>query len=257
MRHAAVLLNAFAIVPAVIFAQSDDRLPKSGRIVIQVDPSDRPNSLDQLVSFSPLVIEATVASNLPSFQREPHLPYMVETHSVILVDDVLKGEVPGLARSIVLAQTGGKVGNLEISVPEAPVVVPKGRYLFFPVPDDRKLRVDTSGLPRYLVQGVWAGMVKIDPDNKLVQVSQGVQEALAAEVGKLTTDQLRAKINKKVKGADLPGNKSLPIHPGGPTCIRSVITKLVPHKACCRRSAPPLAKQWTVPRYFVAARPIL
>jgi hypothetical protein len=64
MRHAAVLLNAFAIVPAVIFAQSDDRLPKSGRIVIQVDPSDRPNSLDQLVSFSPLVIEATVASNL-------------------------------------------------------------------------------------------------------------------------------------------------------------------------------------------------
>lgn len=198
---------------------SDSNFPRSGKITMGLDHAGSFGSLSQLVTFSPLIVEGTVLSNLRSFHREPDRAYLVETHSVILLDKILKGEVPKDSRTILLAQTGGRVGDLELVVTGAPVVVPGERYFLFLLPDDRKLPGDSSALPRYLIQGVWSGSIKMLGGNG-VQVSPAASESMKSLVGQMTADQLRAKIEATVEGKDVVYDKNLPIHPGGPRVQR-------------------------------------
>lgn len=198
---------------------SGSRFPGSGKITIDLEPVRDHSSLDPLVRFSPVILEGTVVSHLRSFFREPDLPYLVETHSIISVERVLKGEIPLRTPTILLAQTGGRVGDLELVVRQAPIVVPGERYFLFLVPDDRNLPVDNSGMARYVVEGIWSGSIKIDSGNN-ARLSPAALEPLRSSLGGLTKEQLRAKIEATIKGKDILGDKNLPIHPGPPRVQR-------------------------------------
>ena len=199
--------------PTYSRAQENDRRPRSGKFTANVDPVYVPQSLAQLVRFAPLIVEATVTANVRAFRSVPNAP-LVETHSSVLIDEVVKGELPAGTRSILLAQSGGRVDDVEMVIPGASIVEPGQRYILFLDPDDRKLDADQSGLPRFLPIGVWAGIVKVKLDGvSSVHAPGAASKGLAASIGTLTRDQLRAKIADILANKDIltPENKKLPI----------------------------------------------
>jgi hypothetical protein len=118
-------------------------------------------TLDQLVQGSDLIIDGTVHGVLSSPLRRPDDPASVETNSEIVVNEVLRGELPAGTQSVVLAQMGGAAGGYEIAVPDDPLVQPGDRYILFLERQRREVPENNLGVPRYWALGYWSGKVKI------------------------------------------------------------------------------------------------
>lgn len=134
------------------------------RITLTPHPAHEPISLSQLVGMSKLIVQGTVVLNLLPIRANPEIRHTIETHSVISIDRVFLGTVPGEKRDIVLVQQGGKLGSVEVVVPSDPIVKPGERYVLFLAPDDRTKLEGATEWARYYAVGFWAGKVKIQND---------------------------------------------------------------------------------------------
>jgi hypothetical protein len=163
-----------------------------------VEPVPVGDSLADLVYVSEVIVVGTVAHLLPATRTNPSddaLAQFIETHSVITVNQVLSGTLPQDASSIVLAQQGGHVPPCRMRVPDDPLVTANERYVLFLQSDDRTVPTNTTGLPRFIVAGVWSGKVGIvDGKVRFAQKANPRLQAynntglaeLIAEIGRLT-----------------------------------------------------------------------
>ena len=131
------------------------------RVVLDLNPNEPVTSLDQLIRMSQLIVEGTVTSNLPAFNRNAAVPDAIETDSVVLIASTLYSKHETY-REILVAQEGGAFGGWEEVVTQDPLVTPGERYILFLAPDHRKVPANTSGIPRYYVIGIWAGRIKLE-----------------------------------------------------------------------------------------------
>lgn len=134
--------------------------PIEGKTVIELNPMDQIPSLDALVRM-PLIIKGRVITSLPSLRRDERVPQSVESHSVVAIDRVFKGIVPDGAGVVTVVQEGGTVDRITVEVQEVPLMKVGEEYIFFLVPDDRKLSSNPSGGYRFSIAGGWAGIMKI------------------------------------------------------------------------------------------------
>ena len=144
----------------------------TGRVELtNLEIANQVSTLDQLVQGSDLIIDGTVHGVLSSMLRVQDDPASVSTNSEIIVNEVLRGELPAGARTVVLGQMGGAAGGDEVVVPEDPLVQKGDRYILF-------LQRGTLDRPeRYLALGYWSGKVKVD-DQGTVQFLPATAEEL-------------------------------------------------------------------------------
>jgi hypothetical protein len=149
--------------PAYRSRGSPHPYPPDGKVTVAVDLREPVTSLDQLIRMSEIIVDGTVTSVLPSIgpNPDPGIP-AVETHSLVSLTEALYGAAPAGAKTVVLAQTGGKAGKWNVIVPEDPLVKKGERYILFLDVDDRKDPVNTTGLPRYFAVGLWSGKAKVE-----------------------------------------------------------------------------------------------
>jgi hypothetical protein len=129
--------------------------------VFHAEPTVAPNSFEELLSLSPLVVVGTVDAVLPARLTDKSNPSSaVESDVVFLIDKVVKGGAldsqKGLKR-VLLSQLGGKYQGQLIVPSEESLLEPGERDLLFLAPDARKDRPDIAGLHRYLIVGIWMG----------------------------------------------------------------------------------------------------
>src|SRR5215475_4890221 len=128
---------------------------KGGKWVGTGEPAQHPATLDHLIAMSTLIVDGPVLSRLPSVRTSKtpdRFPFIMETHSIIRVTEVLKGAVRGSGPTILIAQGGGQLDDWDITMRGDPLLSNGERYIFFLRPDDR-LVPNTSGIPRYGVVG--------------------------------------------------------------------------------------------------------
>jgi hypothetical protein len=212
-----ILPAAFAVVAIAQQKPDDgsigDRVPPKGRVVVMVTPLIQPITLDGLLRASSLVVDGTITSVQPAINmRENSKIPTVETRSIVAINSVLKGKVPGSSAIIMLTQIGGKYQEWDVSVAGDPVVKEGDRYILFLASDDLrpKERPNASGCPRYCVIGVWSGKVKVS-GGAITFPSEA-----AAKLHELDGMKVRSFIDVvKERLAGLPASSdTLPIHPG-------------------------------------------
>jgi hypothetical protein len=212
---------SIALVPNVSMGQtrSGNRAPgtpdQPGNMSLFVEPRLVPTSLLDLIRKSELIIDGTVLTPMPSVDTrkiadQSSGPPLLETDSVITVNQVIAGEVPGGATTIALAQSGGKLGKWNITVPEDPLVVTGERYILFLNADTRKNAPSSSGLSRYSVLGIWSGKFKVS--GGLVQVSAHAQPPLKSFDGNNVNSFIQA-LKTKIEQPYSERDRQLPIQP--------------------------------------------
>lgn len=211
------LLLVSLLLAAVGTAQQSgsfsDRLPAKGKIVMKLDPISPVTSLRQMITAAPLIISGTVLSVPPSVQvGDDRMLPNVETRSLIGVDTVIKGAVPNHTGVIVLTQSGGKLGELEMVVWSDPLVQEGERYILFLMSDDdnQKARPNTSGMPRYCVVGIWSGKVKV-VDGKVAFASNADARLRAHD--NVDATEFTQKIKDMIANPEKPTNPA-PLNPG-------------------------------------------
>lgn len=209
-------LLALLMLAAVSTAQQrgsmSDQVPQ-GKMIVMPTPTAQAASLEQLIKMSPLIVYGTVASVPPSVQLGENQRHpSVETHSLFAVDTVLKGAVLNNSGIIVLAQSGGRSGELEVIVPDDPLVKESERYILFLMRDENeKTRPNISGIPRYCAVGIWSGKVRVVNGKIAFQPSA---HARLHEYDNLDLATFTQLIKNMIASPVIP-NINLPIHPGG------------------------------------------
>src|SRR5207247_9657009 len=118
-----------------------------------------PDSLEQLVRLSDLIVAGTVAKVLPSTLINPNNPSLPETTSLISVNEVVWGTLPYGTNTIAISELGGRVGPCGLVIADDPLVGSGEAYIFFLVAEKR--RPNTSGAPLYSTFGAGDGRAKI------------------------------------------------------------------------------------------------
>jgi hypothetical protein len=134
--------------------------PSCGTSTVTEDTFKRPTSITDLIKSSDLVVDGTVSAVLPSFNPRVDKPRIMETDSLVSVQAVLSGKVSAGASSILVSQTGGKMGCTEEENPDNPLLKARERYIFFLVDDNRRPTPNKGG-PRYAVTGIWSGKAQV------------------------------------------------------------------------------------------------
>jgi hypothetical protein len=190
-------------------------LRKGGKWVGIGEPAQNPQTLDHLITMSNLIVDGTVLSRLPSIHTSKtpdREPFIMETHSVISVGEVLKGAVRGGGSTILIAQGGGQLDNWDVTIKGDPLLSKGERYIFFLRPDDDRPVPNTSGSPRYSVVGAWSGKVKVVDDK--VDFLPDTRAALQRYKGTDARSFVQ-EIRDKIKNPPVSAEK-LPIHPPPP-----------------------------------------
>ena len=153
-----------------------DRHPCPGGTGAGILETISPDSLEQLVRISDLIVVGTVARVLPSTLIDPNNPSLPETTSLIDVNEVVWGALPYGTNTISISELGGRVGPCGLVISGNPLVKDGEEYVFFLFADKRNVPPNTSGSPRYTTVGAWSGKAKIS-DGKihfLPPASQGL-----------------------------------------------------------------------------------
>jgi hypothetical protein len=129
--------------------------------IFHAEPTVAPDSFEDLLSLSSLVVVGTVDAVLPARLTDKANPNSaLESDVVFLVDNVVKGKAldsqKGLKR-VLLSQLGGKYQGQMIVPSGESLLEPGARHVLFLSPDSRKDRPVVAGLPRYLIVGIWMG----------------------------------------------------------------------------------------------------
>jgi hypothetical protein len=135
--------------------------PPTGKAVDEFDLISDPDTLDQLILGSQLIVQGTITKVLPSFNRDPNIAAAIETDSIVSVSQTLLGILVGTA-DIALGQIGGKTEACEEIIPEDPPVKAGEQYILFLRKETRTSVPNPSSLQRYFAFGLWHGMAKIE-----------------------------------------------------------------------------------------------
>src|ERR1700689_1042155 len=136
---------------------------QGGNVTVQLRPIFAPPSLLRLIILSKVIVDGTVVGALPTIttSRSPGIRPNLETHSIVAVNSLFLGSIPGGSADILIAQVGGVSGNWNITAKGDPLLLPGERYIFFLVSDEREELPNTSGTPRYATVGIWSGRLKV------------------------------------------------------------------------------------------------
>lgn len=148
----------------------DSKGPMKGEIHSTIEPHEWGQTLSDLARQADLIVDGMVdASNLPSVQPDAvNRPHHIETDVVFLISTFIKGSLPGQKTfpRVVIAENGGTVGELKVTVQEPPMQQGE-KYILFLQVDGRTYQKAVAGLPRYVVIGVWNGKFKVGRDGKV------------------------------------------------------------------------------------------
>ncbi len=197
--------------------------PGEGKSVLKLTPVNPADSLEQLVIGSELIIDGTVSSTQQPLSRNVSTrQVIVETHAIVSVNSVLKGSLPKQANSVLVAQIGGRSGGSETEVERDALLEAGSRYILFLQGDEGRVEiVNSTGLKRFGVVGIWSGKVVI-LDGK-VRFLASVSNALA-EYNGWDAFSFSQRVRDIVAGKYVPPSgqpvSPLPPHPGPPAARR-------------------------------------
>ena len=140
--------------------------PERGTAHLSVDlsplpPSFRGEMLEYLCSFSTLIITGTVESSSVWVNGRG-----LETDSVLRIDSVIKGTET--ASRVVVAQSGGTIGEFKIITEQYSLMEAGERYILFLQEDRRnQLPPQQSDIRRYGITRAWEGTFRIDDQQKV------------------------------------------------------------------------------------------
>jgi hypothetical protein len=220
-RRTTILLVGTVGIAFCQNTQQGDRSPgqaalRTARITAELHPREEVTSLAIAIKMSALIVQAKVINGLPAVNRNVNIPQAIETHSILRVERVLYGKLPAGTDTIILAQEGGKSGQVEVLVPDDPLVNVGDEYILFLTPDERKVPHNTTGVPRYAAVGGWGGKAKIDGGK--VYYLPRANVALHAYDGQDASTLVSA-IQSEINHT-MPTDPNLPIHPGGGVPVR-------------------------------------
>lgn len=167
--------NAFKLGP------NPDRLAAGSNF--EVDVSEVPQSLEELLGLSELVIAGTVESVSPAhLTNRANLNSAVESDAVFVVERILKGGDRNAQRKlkrVLVSQLGGQYQG-HLSSPIGYSLIAQGdRSILFLAHDKSATEPVISGLSRYLVVGVWSGNFRVEQSGR-VRVSPNCSPGLKA-----------------------------------------------------------------------------
>jgi len=186
MKFSAKIMSIIMFVALSCNAQQNyPPIPTPGRYTGSGDLAvDVPGTLDTLIRASDLIIDGTADKVLPSVRLGTIDPMSLETHSLISVNKVVRGELPEGQKSVAISEPGGSLDGYEVTVQNHTLVKSGERFILFLKPYRRlkpakdlvgisipmivaglheKLQVDENlGMPLYIIVGSWSGKVQVD-----------------------------------------------------------------------------------------------
>jgi hypothetical protein len=139
----------------------DSRPQPAGKVYPEIDFARTPTTVADLISHADLIVDATVATTLPSRRPNPKILDMILTDSLVSVYQVFAGRLPTGTDTIAVSQFGGKIEDLEmIYRPDVPMAVGE-RYIFF-LDADTSSAPNTTKYPRYFAAGGWVGKARVE-----------------------------------------------------------------------------------------------
>jgi hypothetical protein len=143
-----ILLTALVI----LIATSQPVSAQVGRFWVD---GPKPATLEALIDFSSVIIEATVESAYPVIDRPP-----VTSDFLIRVNKVVKGSLT--SNQIAVHQTGGTLPGGRTAEPmQYSLMVPGERYILF-LDANPPANLSNRGVPRYLLAAGFYGLVKVE-----------------------------------------------------------------------------------------------
>ena len=124
-----VLINVTSGYGQVARKDPVSRDPCPGGTGVGILDGISPDSLEQLVRLSDLIVAGTVAKVLPSTLINPNNPSLPETTSLISVNEVVWGTLPYGTNTIAISELGGRVGPCGLVIADDPLVE-SGALLF-------------------------------------------------------------------------------------------------------------------------------
>jgi hypothetical protein len=131
-----------------------------------------------LIQLSEVILVGTVVNVLPATRLDTAHLDLIETASLISVNEVLLGTLAPGTKTISISQLGGRVEPCTLRVPEDPLFKLGEDYILFLLQNRRTNPPNTTGAPRCTPLGVWSGKAKVT-DGKiqfLPRVSQGLHK---------------------------------------------------------------------------------
>lgn len=166
------ILIVLLFVPAAVFGQNAQRTAMSPdepcNTTVLVRSTGSPSDLIDLIRHSNVILDGTVQSLLPTVEVPGSL--IPETDAIVTVTTVFSGSIANNSARVVIAQPGGELDNCRGTVDHDSLVAPGERYILFLLPDTHTSVPSSTGLPRYVVVGIWAGKFRVT--NGVVNVSQ-------------------------------------------------------------------------------------
>jgi hypothetical protein len=165
------LINISLIFSVSAFGQvqanrrnANTQVEPQGKVVTTITTLFDPHSLEDLVNKADLVIDGFVDSVALARFRVPNIPGTLETDVTLRINRTIRGVDQSNLGRIVVAEAGGKRGDLEVVTPQNTLMQVGERYVFFLVRDDRSNLPDVSHYSRYIVAGVWSGKFKVEAE---------------------------------------------------------------------------------------------
>lgn len=159
-------------------APGADHLPRDGKYTVDLH-HDFERSLFQLAEKAELIVDGIVTANLPAFNYNPEIAMSIQTDSRIAVNSTITGSVENGELYFLLAQHGGKVGELEIEAVNSPIVKSGEQYIFFLRRGERTIPDHGIKLPRYYSVGIWSGLLRVEAGK--VRIAETAESALRHE----------------------------------------------------------------------------
>jgi hypothetical protein len=196
-----------------------------GRYEINSEPDgvgSKAVSLNQLIAISELIIEGTIDKVHTSSRRVSSEPMTIWTYSLVHVNRLIRGELPGGSLTIALNQMGGISEGYGILYSFDPLVKPGERYILFLRNGRRTEPTNSIGTP--LCWTVGSGKITISDEGKIhfvTEVTPGLQAFEGMDVNNFVA-AIEKSINlqfgppppSSVTPGPLP--KGVPIPPTGP-----------------------------------------
>lgn len=212
MRHMrqsrAIILAGMSLTGCFVWAQENrpsratsELAPGRGTVRVFESVVGVPTTLRELVDRSETIVEGAVELLLPARRRNPSSPASLETDIVVLVPRVLKWAVSGpKATKLIVTQTGGQKGDLDVVVEGAPLMRAGERYVLFLTRDTRPELPDYQGLARFLVCGRMSGRFAVK-DGRIQPSAQESKEiqALQSLTMEAFVDQIRVLVEGKAR----------------------------------------------------------
>ena len=150
-----------------------------GQVVRFAIDGPKPPTLEALIDFSPIIVEATVESAFPVIDRRP-----LTSDFLIRVNKVVKGNLT--SNQIAVHQFGGTLGGRTADPGQYSLMLPGERYILFLI-GNALPNLPDRGVPRYDLAASFYGLARIEGSQ--VTWSKGMPETWRTTY-RLQPDQL-------------------------------------------------------------------